>query len=229
MTSTNSHGENRLLAYCQLIRLPNVFTALADVAMGFVVARGSMLPLDLFFAVLVASACLYSGGMTLNDVCDVEQDGHERPQRPLPSGRVSLQSGSGIAWTLLAVGLLAAAFAAAGANSVWPMVVAGGLTGLIVVYDAVVKLTPLGPITMGGCRGLNVLLGMSMSATALDAGNLLVVGGMTAYVTGLTWFARREARTSERGQLIGALLVMWAGMTCVWLFPQFEAEQRLNY
>jgi hypothetical protein len=38
---------------------------------------------------LVGVSLLYIGGMILNDVCDVAVDHRQRPQRPLPSGRVS--------------------------------------------------------------------------------------------------------------------------------------------
>ena len=40
-----------------------------------------------------ASALLYSAGMVLNDVFDVELDRQEQPYRPLPSGRIPLDCG----------------------------------------------------------------------------------------------------------------------------------------
>ena len=42
-----------------------------------------------FLLLLLASACLYCGGMVWNDYFDRAQDKLERPSRPIPSGRVS--------------------------------------------------------------------------------------------------------------------------------------------
>src|SRR3954454_3550433 len=75
--------------YAQLVRLPNVFTAMADICLGGVAAGGLIERWAMFALLLPASACLYCGGMVWNDVFDVEQDRRERPFRPLPSGRIS--------------------------------------------------------------------------------------------------------------------------------------------
>src|SRR5262249_61032160 len=64
----------RLKPYAQLIRLPNVFTALADICLGALAVGalpGRWLP---FTFLLLASACLYSAGMVWNDYFDFEQD-----------------------------------------------------------------------------------------------------------------------------------------------------------
>jgi len=71
----------------ELVRLPNVFTAPADVAMGLAAAGASWEPR---YALLFGASMLaYAGGMALNDACDAELDAVERPKRPIPSGRVS--------------------------------------------------------------------------------------------------------------------------------------------
>ena len=44
--------------------------------------------------------------MVLNDVFDLEIDRRERPERPLPSGRVSLRAARLLGWTLLVLGML---------------------------------------------------------------------------------------------------------------------------
>src|SRR5438128_521247 len=86
---------NRLRAYAQLVRLPNVFTAFADIGLG-ILATWQLMPEDLpkdwvwrALCLLAASGCLYCGGMVFNDVFDLEQDKRERPFRPIPSGRIS--------------------------------------------------------------------------------------------------------------------------------------------
>jgi len=64
---------SRLLAFAQLIRLPNVFTALADICLGLLttVVLGQIPPTVRWWLAggcfLAASACLYSAGMVWND------------------------------------------------------------------------------------------------------------------------------------------------------------------
>src|SRR5262245_24632863 len=91
------------LAYARLFRLPNVFTALADVAMGYFFIERAIARLDVFLALLGASACLYTAGMVLNDVYDLEIDRRERPSRPLPSGRISATWAKWLGYELLLV------------------------------------------------------------------------------------------------------------------------------
>src|SRR6516164_5997283 len=79
---------DRLRPYAQLVRLPNVFTALADITLAALAAHALPEHALTFLILCLASACLYCGGMVWNDVFDVEQDRHERPFRPIASGRV---------------------------------------------------------------------------------------------------------------------------------------------
>ena len=75
-----------LRGYLELLRPPNVMTAVADVLAGYAVAglsNWAALPW-----LLGATACLYAGGVVLNDFFDRHLDARERPERPLPSGRV---------------------------------------------------------------------------------------------------------------------------------------------
>ena len=92
-TSTQLNSSP-LLAWMQLVRLPTVFTALADILLGtqlVVPAEATTSPRALGL-LLVASAGLYLAGMVFNDVFDRHRDAVERPGRPLPSGRITLSS-----------------------------------------------------------------------------------------------------------------------------------------
>src|SRR3989475_10761474 len=72
-----------------LVRPPNVFTAVADSAAGLLLARrAGPVAGDPGLWCLAASACLYLGGIALNDYFDREVDAVERPERPIPSGAV---------------------------------------------------------------------------------------------------------------------------------------------
>lgn len=215
-----------VLAWFQLIRLPNLFTAAADVAAGFLFthaafASGDVLPMSLLIA---ASVSLYAGGVVLNDVFDYGLDCKERPERPIPSGRISIGAAKLAGWGLLVAGVGSAGSAAALGGDIRPGVVAVCLAVAIVAYDGLLKKTPLGPPAMGACRGLNLLLGMGLSSAAWASPHYLIVGAMTVYVMGITWFARTEAEQSRRGQLLLAALVILAGVLLLEPLPRWSDD-----
>jgi 4-hydroxybenzoate polyprenyltransferase len=210
---------SRLHPYAQLVRLPNLPTALADVGLGALVTGalpGRWLP---FLLLCLASTCLYTGGMVWNDFFDAEQDRRERPFRPIPSGRVSRRAAGLLGTGLLAGGVLAALLAGAalalGTDAPRPFAPAApalGLVGAILLYDAWLKRTWAGPLGMGACRFLNVLLGLSVTGAGPggQAVHLALVVGL--YIVGVTWFARTEARLSNQASLAGAAAVMLAAL-----------------
>ena len=221
--SETSHSalSSRLLAYLQLTRLPNVFTAMADIFMGFWLTHETLSPIGVFILLLIASSCLYSAGMVLNDVFDVEQDRRERPFRPIPSGRVALKSAMFLGWSLLSWGIAAGWGAATLVNQNRPGMIVLGLSVAIVFYDRVAKRTAFGPIVMGGCRFLNVLLGMSAAPNPWNNANYVIAAGFGIYIVGITWFARREAAISQRAQLAIGFIIAMAGIVLLWWFPTF--------
>jgi 4-hydroxybenzoate polyprenyltransferase len=213
----------RILPYAQLLRIPNIFTAFADILLG-TLATGMLLSRPIAsLLLLLASGCLYSAGMVWNDVFDREEDRRERPFRPIPSGRVSQTAARrlGIA-LLLAGGVLAAAAGWDGGQFHWlPATIAGLLVAAIILYEAWAKRTPLGPVAMALCRFLNVLLGLSLADVSQFPWNVrfhlaLVIG---IYIAGLTWFARAETGRSNKYHLRGAALVMLAGLLLALAVP----------
>ena len=82
-------SQARLRAYLQLMRFPAVFTALADILLGFVLTHESFSPAGDLAALVGASSGLYLAGMVFNDWFDRDLDARERPGRPIPSGRIS--------------------------------------------------------------------------------------------------------------------------------------------
>ncbi len=218
-------------AYAQLVRLPNVFTAIADIALGWLGAVATRTPVERwpgFLLLMGASACLYSSGMVWNDFFDVDQDRRERPFRPLPSGRITRRAAGLLGLGLMAAGLAFAALAGrVTESSHWaPLSLAGVLVGAIFLYDAWLKRTWAGPIGMGSCRFFNVLLGLSIADEAgfRWPGRIYLALVIGVYIVGVTWFARTEARLSSQAVLAGAAGVMLAALILalavpVWLEP----------
>ncbi|MFL2870314.1 MAG: UbiA family prenyltransferase [Pirellulaceae bacterium] len=221
MTDSGTAIPGAFKSWCQLFRVSNIFTAFADILMGYSVAAGVFVAADTVpvLCMLLASGMLYSAGMVLNDVFDFDVDKIDRPGRPIPSGTVSLGKARAVGFGLLlaGIGLTAVPSILAEAQFSSRSLVVGAITAMcIIAYDAVLKKTPLAPFAMGSCRVFNVLLGMTLAPTALESvlggfsqGQLWVAIGMGTYVTGVTWFARTESRNSHRGILtFGAALMM---------------------
>src|SRR5271166_6623722 len=97
-----------LRPYAQLVRLPNLPTPIADIALAALTVGTLNRRWPAFVLLCFASASLYMAGMVWNDFFDVEQDERERPERPIPSGRVSRWTAGILGASLLAAGLLLA-------------------------------------------------------------------------------------------------------------------------
>jgi len=186
--------------------------------MGFLFVHG--VKPDPSFVVLVGASCLlYTAGMVLNDVFDYDVDLAERPERPLPSGRVDRRWAKQLGFGMLIVGAGIAWIVGLRSGSI-----ASLLAIAVLLYDGGAKKTIAGPVVMGSCRLLNVLLGMSTGlAVSSFAGfavdQWLIAVGIGVYVAGITWFARSEARTSQRGSLTFGLAVMGLGIMLLALLP----------
>jgi len=212
------------MAYLQLLRLSNVFTAMADVLLGFLVVERGFLQFDRLALLLGSSSLLYLAGMVLNDVFDRETDAAERPERPIPAGRISAETAAMLGTVLLAGGTALGWAASYTIGELRPGIVATVLAVAVLAYDRVLKRTPLGPLAMGTCRALNVLLGMSANDTGWQTIHFVIAGGIGLYVVGLTWFARTEAKQSDRLQLRLALGVMLAALAMLSQLPVWKDQ-----
>jgi len=197
--------------FFRLLRPANIITSIADVLAGIAIAgylqtvavqQMKCLPLFLLSA---SSACLYAGGIIFNDVFDYKTDQVERPERVLPKG--DLSSGFAI-WAgifFLGAGIL---FAFLYSN------LSGLIASLIaiaaLVYDRYGKhLKIMGPLNMGICRGLNLLLGLSIISSALQYWALLGLVPV-CYIYAITMISRGEVSGSNRSTLYIALFLYFA-------------------
>ncbi|MCZ7645716.1 MAG: UbiA family prenyltransferase [Planctomycetota bacterium] len=200
------------MAYLRLVRLPNVFTAWADIFAGFLIAHTAVsgpVPWERLAPLLLVSAGLYLGGMAFNDLADRAEDARFRPGRPIPSGAVSPRGAAACGALLFALALGAAAF-----SGVPTLLHAALLALAVLLYDFGVKGVALaGPLALGVCRYLNVQVGMSaaegFSARWADPAfwrdlhaPALAVG---IYAAGLTAFSAQE----ETGKRLFAIVLGW--------------------
>lgn len=222
----NAGGRAR--AYLELIRLPNLFTVVADVLAGYLYTGGDWFHAPALVGLCGASMCLYAGGMALNDVCDRRQDACERPDRPIPSNRVPAGRALALSMVLLTTGVvLAASTGLAQGGSLRVGAVAVTLVGAIVLYDAVLKATVVAPALMGLCRTMNLALGMCHTGIECSAVTLAPLALMWLYVTSLTYFAAREAALiGDRRRLmigtVGVLVAIGGLSSLYWIVPDVQ-------
>lgn len=179
----------------ELVRLPAVLTIPGDSLAGGAAAgwpygkRGWAMP--------AASACFYLAGMALNDYADRELDAVERPERPIPSGRVSPGEALGLASGLTGAGLgIATAVGGRTALRVAVPVAAAAWT-----YDLAAKPTAAGPVVMAAARGLDVLLG----AGGRPRRAALPACAVAGHTLGVTSLSRGEVHGGSRRTGLAAL------------------------
>jgi 4-hydroxybenzoate polyprenyltransferase len=193
--------QGKLWPYLQLMRPPNLVTALADVLAGFGVA--AMANFASLPWLLVSTICLYGGGVVLNDVFDRHLDGQERPERPLPSGRATVRRAALLGSSLLAFGTGAAFMVSAVSGSVALLI-----AFCAVLYDWRGKhRTFFGPINMGVCRGLNLMLGVS-AAPALIGERWYLTFIPIAYIAAITAVSTGEVEGGKRSTGLLALVLL---------------------
>jgi 4-hydroxybenzoate polyprenyltransferase len=191
-------NQSRALPYLQLMRPANLVTAAADILAGF--AAAGLTNLAALPWLLGATLGLYGGGVVLNDFFDRKLDVVERPERPIPSGRATARGAAALGVALLAIGIGAASIAS---------LRSGALALLIalcaVLYDAWGKHQRiLGPLNMGACRGLNLLLGVSAVPALLEQRWYLALIPV-AYIAAITAISAGEVHGGKRGAGLLAL------------------------
>ncbi len=174
-----------------------------------------------------ASICFYSGGMVLNDVFDYAEDKRDRPFRPLPSGRIKRSLALRAGLLLLIIGV-ALALLNLPLEDWWPHGLPIFLLPvLILAYNLGLKATFLGPLTMGLCRGLNLLLGATVIPVP-DPLALWAAMTVTMYITGVTIIARGEVNTGQRKQLLYGSVVMllaFLSLCIMWFIYHFDVQK----
>jgi len=139
-------------------------------------------------AVMGTSICLYLFGLVLNDLFDLEADRAERPDRPLPSGQITMLQAKAAAFAAALSGLNIAMIAG------WPaLYVAGALAVAILSYNVLKRIPVVGICTMGICRGLSFLLGVVVALPELffspTPSGVLGVPAATVSIAYVTTFA----------------------------------------
>ena len=178
----------RLKTYFTLLRLPNLLTVPLDPVVGIMSLSADFSVETVGFPVM-SVLLMYCAGLFLNDYCDREKDAAERPQRPIPSGKIEPLH------VLRAGLLLLVAGVGAGCAS-------GSLAGLTAFVLALMVLAYsylharhrfAGVLLMAGCRAGAILLGAAATG-AIQTSAIVPASSHFVYILLLTLCAADEAK-----------------------------------
>ena len=190
--------KSRTSGWLELVRPPNLLTVPGDPIAGYFLAMPSLIVHPgLLLASVGTSLCWYVAGLILNDVMDFEEDRRDRPQRPLPSRRVSRVAALTAALLLFVLGGAMALTLGSAARGM-----ALALLLSILLYDLGGKKIPiLGAVNMGLCRGFSLLLGAAAAAGHdwCTPPPTLAFDVLVIYVASVSHLAREEASLHKVG------------------------------
>lgn len=198
------------------MRPANIVTAVADILAGISISyyipkdasligslaqsawhfiRTPFIAFDVLYLVL-ATIGLYGGGVVMNDVFDADLDKMERPERPIPSGKVTKDDATVLGLGLLTFGVLCAfkaSFISGG--------IALSVALLALLYDYKGKHHAFfAPLNMGLCRGGNLLLGASILTSNLTHFWYLAFIPII-YIPAITMVSRGEVHGGDQKNL----------------------------
>jgi hypothetical protein len=198
----------RTKAFLQLTRPANIVTSVSDVLAGIAISGfffahafhvNQILPVLLL---CISTIGLYGGGVVFNDVFDAELDRTERPERPIPSGTVSIKEATALGTILLLIGTVSAF-----AYNFFSGTIAFIIAIAALIYDKWGKHhAVIGPINMGLCRGLNLLLGISIETTSLLQWWYIAFIPVI-YIASITMISRGEVHGGNKNLLYAASLL----------------------
>ncbi|NEU82200.1 UbiA-like protein EboC [Nostoc sp. UIC10630] len=204
------------------MRPANIVTAWADILLGFAASGSGIIFVQLMngeasFSILIplawlllATTGLYGGGIVFNDVFDAELDAKERPNRAIPSGRVSRQNATLLGSILFTIGIIAAFQV-----SLLSAAIAIFITLSSLLYDSLAKHHPFfGPLNMGLCRGSNLLLGVSAVPEIIGERWYLALIPVL-YIAAITAISQGEVHGGKKITGVLALLLIAIVLTAV--------------
>ena len=218
-----------LLAAGRVANLPSVVSNVMLGAGLGVLSRNYYLEAPVFILPVVVGCLMYLGGCFLNDWSDRNWDAKNKPERAIPSGRLSAKLLLGLALGCVGFGIASSFFLGLG-----PFMITWVLFGFIALYTWIHKKSSWGVLPMGCARGLLYPLGFFSQAWPIkeeydkapflegafvqivnaDISNqawvvLPVFFGLVAYIAGLSLFARAESQpvVPQMNRLLGIIFL----------------------
>ena len=214
----------KVIGYLRLTRPANIVTAVADILAGIAIS-GFFLQSNHDYShiawLILATIGLYGGGVAMNDVFDAELDAVERPERPIPSGLVSKTQGATLGLLLLSFGVFFAFLVSAFSAALALLIALAALS-----YDKWTKHHSFfGPLNMGICRGLNLLLGLSIIHGQVHEYWFLALIPIV-YIAAITMISQGEVHGGKKPTLYAAALLYALAMAGI-LYVSVSQDQQI--
>jgi geranylgeranylglycerol-phosphate geranylgeranyltransferase len=141
--------------YVMIIRPVNFGITAVSVYVACLLSGGTQEQIVIMLFAALSAALVGSGGMVINDVIDIDIDRINKPERPIPSGRIDIRSALVYYTLLTGSGLFLSAFTTQPA-----FLILLSIVPVLVFYSKVLKRTPLfGNILVGSVTGLIFIYG----------------------------------------------------------------------
>ena len=206
--------------FFQLVRIPGIFTTFSNVLIGYFFSISQNPDFTPFPFLLVTSGLLFSAGMIFNDFFDFKIDKKERPNRPLPSGKISKQNALFLGILFLIIANIFASFSSH--NS---LIISLIMTIIIILYNYKIKfITFLGFFSLSVVRFLNVLLGFSIISFSYETIPFAIP--IAIFVGGISILAKNEVNSTNNfsiklNKILNYITISFIGILIIKFF-QFE-------
>jgi len=211
------------------MRPANIVTSIADVLAGIAISGYLLQPflfnvqLQNILLLCLSTVGLYGGGVVFNDVFDAELDKIERPERAIPSGRVTVNEAMLLGIILLIVGIVTSFFVNIFSGSIATTIAAAAL-----IYDKWGKHQKLiGPLNMGLCRGLNLLLGVSILITQISSYWYVALVPII-YIAAVTIISRGEVHGGKSTTFYIAAALYLLVISAIFIFSFYRDKTLLT-
>jgi geranylgeranylglycerol-phosphate geranylgeranyltransferase len=172
--------------YWRIIRPVNSVVAGLAAALGYLIATGTIIPSVILLVVIVI--LITGAGNTINDYFDLPIDRVNRPDRPLPSGAVTITGALLLAGILFIAGILISFY-----TNIYCAFFAIFNSLLLIVYSKSLKSTPfLGNLSVAYLAGSIFLFGGALAGIIGIVNNLVI-----ALITIFAMLARELLKDAE--------------------------------
>lgn len=163
-------------------------------------AGAEMVPHLSWIVIFLAGSLAYAGGTTLNDVFDAGFDRQHRPERAIPTGRVSRATAGWVGGLQLAAGLGLLVWLGASPYA------AAGLAATILGYNWLHKRWTGSVILMAGCRVMLAVTIATLPGNYFSPIFIIWITILFIYIVVLSLLARREYHPGAPAVKLGRIV-----------------------
>lgn len=192
----------KIKALWWMLRPWNIVQAVAWGVAGVVLGTQGDLPVGGTIAAVLLIFVGHSTGQWANDMVDVEADRINKPDRPLPSGVISMREVA-VAWTLAN----AAAVAIAWLMNPWAGLLALVSLPLPIMYTKMKGLGIFGTLVMGVCCGAAVAFGSLLVSGTVPEVMWWLMAGIVLFDINLNTMGACKDVEGDRAEGVGTLAV----------------------